>query len=216
MRHSSQTGSSLLPSGDSSAPSPLLSSGDASAASSLESSLLAALVCSVSAAGSLAASSEPPPQIPARQEGLLTEQVKRARESGKSPRQAFFLCGPDSGIPGIAKHHPGLEDLPPEEWFNGDTLEEKLGGGIHIPYEGVCGADLYVYPAWRKIHPEAWAKEGAQLDWATARKPCNHLLIEHDLGEPACATRIGPIAGNWWLYSSKAPYKRCSPFHEDD
>lgn len=149
-------------------------------------------------------------------EGLLTEQVRRARESGKPPKVAFFLCGPDSGIPGIAKHHPGLEDLPPEEWYNGDTLEEKLGGDIHIPYEGLCGADLYVYPAWRKIHPEAWAKEGAELDWATARKPCNHLLIEQDLGEPACATRIGPIAGTWWLYSSKAPYKPCSPFHRGD
>jgi hypothetical protein len=146
-------------------------------------------------------------------EGLLGEQVKRAQETGKAPRNAFFLCGPDSGIPGIAERHHGLEDLPSEQWFNGDTLEEKLVGDIHIPYEGVCGADFFVYPAWRKIFVEAWEKEGAELDRATAGKRCNHLLIEQDLGEPACATRIGPIAGGWWLYSSKAPYKDCNPFH---
>lgn len=149
-------------------------------------------------------------------EGLLHEQVKRARQTGQRPRDAFFLCGPDSGIPGIAKFHSGLEELPEEEWFTGDTLEEKLGGSIHIPYEGVCGADLYVYPAWRKIYPQAWQKEGAELDWATAQKPCNHLLIEQDLGQPACATRIGPIADTWWLYSSTAPYKDCNPFRRSE
>lgn len=142
-------------------------------------------------------------------EGLLTEQVRRARQTGKSPEEAFYLSGPDSGIPGIAKFHPGLEDVPEENWFDGSTLEEKLGGAIHIPYEGVCGADLFVYPHWRKIVPDRWEKDGAQLDWATGGKPCNHLLIEQDLGQPTCATRIGPIAGSWWLYSSTAPYKNC-------
>jgi hypothetical protein len=144
-------------------------------------------------------------------EGLLTEQVKRARQTGKSPEEAFFLCGPDSGMPGIAKMHDLLEDMPPEKWFDGSTLEEKLGGDIHIPYEGVCGADFFVYPSWRKIFPDKWEKEGAKLDWATSGKPCNHLLIQQDLGQPTCATRIGPIAGDWWLYSSTAPYKNCSP-----
>lgn len=145
-------------------------------------------------------------------EGLLAEQAKRVRETGMSPRDAFFLCGPDSGIPGVAKHHPGLQGLPEEEWFNGGTLEEKMGGHIHIPYEGVCGADLYVYPSWRKINPKAWERDGAELDWATPMKSCNHILIEQDLGEPACATRVGPIAGGWWLYSSRASYKDCNPF----
>jgi hypothetical protein len=88
----------------------------------------------------------------------------------------------------------------------------------HIPYEGVCGADLFVYPSWRAINPKAWEEDGAELDWATSMKHCNHLLIEKDLGvgEPNCATRIGPITDEWWLYSSKAPYKPCSPFHRDD
>ena len=45
-------------------------------------------------------------------EGLLAEQTKRAQLSGKPPRDAFFLCGPDSGIYGVAKHYPGLEDIP--------------------------------------------------------------------------------------------------------
>ncbi|MCC7182361.1 MAG: hypothetical protein IT509_02175 [Rhodocyclaceae bacterium] len=154
-------------------------------------------------------------------EELLSEQVRRARQTGKHPRDAFFLCGPDGGIPGVAKLYPGLEHLPKEEWFTGDTLEERLGGHIHIPYEGVCGADLLVYPKWRAVYPEAWQKDGAELYSATAKiNPCNqllcnHLLIEQDLGEPACATRTGPIAGSWWLYSSRTPHKPCSPFHRD-
>lgn len=146
-------------------------------------------------------------------EGLLREQVRRSRATGKPPGEAFFLCGSDSGIPNIAKLHPGLEDLPEEEWFTGETLEEQMGGDIHIPYEGVTGADFFVYPHWRKIYPEAWEKPGARMDWATRGKPCNHLLIEKDLGVPDCATRTGPIAGTWWLYSSKAPYRDCHPFH---
>ena len=91
-------------------------------------------------------------------EGLLNQQVTRARKSGKAPRDAFYLCGPDSGISGIAKLHPGLEDVPKEEWFKGDTLEEKMGGDIHIPLEGVCGADFFVYPTWRTLNPEAWER----------------------------------------------------------
>lgn len=138
-------------------------------------------------------------------EGLLREQVRRAAQTGQSPKEAFFLCGPDGGIPGIAKLHPLLKEMPEDQRFTGDTLEEKLGGDIHIPYEGVCGADLFVYPHWRKIVPEAWSRPGARLASATGGKPCKHLLIEKDLGEPDCATRIGPIAGNWWLYSDIAP-----------
>ncbi len=148
-------------------------------------------------------------------EGLLSEQIKRARQMGRQPSDAFFLCGPDSGIFGVAKHYPGMDEIPQDEWFKGDTLEEKMSGDIHIPLEGVCGADLFVYPSWRKIYPEAWRKAGAELDWATAKKPCNHLLIEKDLGDTKCATRTGPISGNWWLYSSKAPYKDCNPRHRD-
>jgi len=147
-------------------------------------------------------------------EGLLAEQARRVNLSGKSPRDAFFLCGPDSGIHGVAKLHAGLEDMPPEKWFTGDTLEEKMGGEIHIPYEGVCGADFFVYPDWRRVYPETWKKKGAELDWATAMKPCNYLFIDRDLGESVCATRTSPVAG-WWLYSSTAPYKDCNPFHRD-
>lgn len=135
--------------------------------------------------------------------------MRRAQASGQAPQEAFFLAGPDSGIPGVAKTFPGMEDLPEDQWFDGSTVEERLGGKIHIPYESVSGADLFIYPDWRKNYPEAWQEDGADLDSATACKPCNHLLIEQDFGEPGCATRVGPIAGSWWLYSSKAPYKDC-------
>lgn len=147
-------------------------------------------------------------------EGLLAEQARRARQSGRPPREAFFLCGPDSGIPGIAKLHPGLDDdfdgTPPR--FTGDTLEEQMRGDIHIPYEGVTSADLLVYPHWRRLFPSRWEKPGAEMDWVTGDKPCNYLLVEKDLGEAPQATRTGPIAGSWWLYSSTAPYKDCNPF----
>jgi hypothetical protein len=87
-------------------------------------------------------------------EGLLHEQVKRSRQTGQRPRDAFFLCGPDSGMPGIAKLHPGLEGLPEEEWFTGDTLEERLGGSIHIPYEGrVWGRPLRVSRVAQGLSP---------------------------------------------------------------
>ena len=146
--------------------------------------------------------------------GLLEEQVKRAKEQNKNPGDAFFLCGPDGGIPGIAKLYPGLDEVPEEERFDGSTLEEKLHGEIHIPYEGVCGADFFVYPTWRKLNPQAWERENAELDWATPMKHCNHLLLSGDFGVPDCATRTGPIDG-WWLYSSTAPYKDCNPFHRN-
>lgn len=149
-------------------------------------------------------------------EGLLAEQTRRVQATGQAPSSAFFLSGPDSGLPGIAKLHAGLEDddRPWHERFTGDTLEERVGGSIHIPYEGVCGADLFVYPDWRRIYPKLWDKPGAEMDRATVGKPCNHLLIERDLGEPTCATRIGPVAGSWWLYSSRAPYKDCHPMRQ--
>jgi hypothetical protein len=147
--------------------------------------------------------------------GLLAEQLRRVRRSGLAPRDAFFLCGPDAGILGIAKDYPGRQDGDSARAYDGSTLEEQLGGDIHIPLEGVCGADLFVYPHWRKVYPEAWAMDGAELDWATSNQSCNHLLIERDLGETALATRVGPIAGTWWLYSSTGPGRDCNPFHED-
>lgn len=146
--------------------------------------------------------------------GLLTEQVKRAQQSGKPLQQAYFLCGPDSGIPGVAKNFPDILDLPEQDRYHGDTLEEILQGEIHIPVEGVCGADLFVYPDWRKVYPEHWQDPDAKLDHALAGKPCNHLLIAQDLGECPSAIRTGPYAGQWWLYQSTAPYKDCNPFHQ--
>ena len=38
-------------------------------------------------------------------------------------------------------------------------------------------------------------------------------VIERGFSVVDVSTRIGPIAGGWWLYSSKAPYKDCNPFH---
>jgi hypothetical protein len=143
--------------------------------------------------------------------GLLSEQVKRARSLDKAPPDAYCLCGPDGGIPRVAKFHPGLEGVPDDERFDGSTLEEKLRGYIHIPFEGVCGADLFIYPTWRRLNREAWSRDDAKLYSATFGKPCNHLLLFEDVGDLPFATRIGPIDG-WWLYSSIGPYRNCNPF----
>lgn len=144
-------------------------------------------------------------------EGLLEEQQRRARLKGLPPRQAYYLAGPDSGIRDISKRHPALEDLPEEEWFTGETLEEQMGGEIHIPYEGACGSDLLVYPKWRTISPEYWEQPGAELDWATRGLRSNYLVIEQDLGTAGCVRRSGPYAESWWLYASTGPYKSCTP-----
>jgi hypothetical protein len=145
-------------------------------------------------------------------EGLLAEQLRRAKETGRPPQSAFFLCGPDGGLPEIAKSLAAHEedDLPAAS----RAAAERYGGIIRTPNEGVCGADLFVYPSWRQIYPETWRAEDAELDWATVDKPCNHLLIEQNLGKAPRAERIGPIAGTWCLYSSTAPYKDCNPFSD--
>ena len=139
-------------------------------------------------------------------EGLSLEQIKRARETGKPPIEAFFLSGPDSGIPGIAPMVVDDEyDPDPQIEF----LAEKMGWQIHIPYEGFCSADLLVYPSWRKIYPERWKEDNAELDWATPMRKCNLLIIQQDLGEAECVNR-DYISNGWWIYSSRAPYKNCA------
>lgn len=159
--------------------------------------------------------------------GLLEEQVRRAHEQGIPPREALQLSGPDSGIPGIncLNEYLGvLDDILDEnernrrrtEYLAQDaSLELRLGGCIHIPYEGMCGGDFLVVPTWRVADPARWHRPGAHLGSVLGGGvKCNFLLTERDLGESPCATRSQPVTG-WWLYESTKPLPDCNPFHRN-
>lgn len=122
---------------------------------------------------------------------LIETQVRLARATGRPLQQAFCLCGPDSGLPNI----------PVDDW----------GGEVNIPYEGACGADLFILPSWHRFFPEK-VRDGGKLRWAVS-KPCHHVLLRGDYGELACATR--QVIGDWTLYTSTAPYEDCNPFADE-
>jgi hypothetical protein len=122
---------------------------------------------------------------------LVTEQLRRAEDSGLELQRAFALCGPDSGLDGV----------PFEEW----------GGEVHIPYEGACGADLFILPSWHRFFADK-LREGGKLRWAV-HKPCNRVIVRGEYGEIACATRA-EICDGWWLYTATTPHENCNPIHD--
>jgi hypothetical protein len=120
---------------------------------------------------------------------LVEEQVRRAQSSGLPLQEAFNLAGPDHGL-GNA--------VVPEDW----------GGEVHIPYEGMCIADLTFLPGWRKFTPEFADIDGsltAALNSGFAdQDTCRYLFVprERDFGELGCAIR-DVIDDHWVLYRSK-------------
>lgn len=122
---------------------------------------------------------------------LVAEQVRRSVAMGIAPQEAFRLNGPDSGI-----------HLVSDESIRKDV---EWGGEIHIPYEGVCGGDVFIQPDWFGFMPEQ-ARLARTLSQAVfgdfaldGYKTCNYLLTRwKKLGEIACATRIE--VGDWVLY----------------
>lgn len=122
---------------------------------------------------------------------LIEEQVRRAEATGKPLQKALCLCGPDSDLPNV----------PIDDW----------GGEVHIPYEGTCGADLFILPSWHRFVAEK-VRDGGKLRWAVG-KACHHILLCDDHGELACATRR--VIGDWTLYTSTAPYEDCNPFTDE-
>jgi hypothetical protein len=123
-------------------------------------------------------------------QALVAEQSRRSERSGL-PRQEAFWLGCDDG---------GLGDIPVEAW----------GGEMHVPYEGICGSDLFVLPKWHGFLAEK-IRHGGKLSWAI-HKRCNHVLMHGDFGELACATRT--VIGDWTLYTSTAPHEDCNPERE--
>jgi hypothetical protein len=115
---------------------------------------------------------------------LIAEQVRRAARLNVAPQNAFTLCGPDSGL---------------------EIDAVALGGEVHIPYEGVVPADLFVIPHWRVVSVRQDPDEGPN---AALLKQCRYVLIQRDLGELANAWRT--VVGNWWLYESMKVVRRCN------
>lgn len=145
-------------------------------------------------------------------EGLLKEQVKRSIATGRPPQEALCLCGPDSGITGMSKDYSWDEDGCPAipDPVTGKFAPDFFGGEVHIPYEGVSGGDLFIYPEWRNLYPEASIRL-QKLSAVTHNKPCNYLLTNRNLGEFEFATRR--LVAGCFLYKSKDPYMNCNPFN---
>lgn len=122
---------------------------------------------------------------------LIAEQVKRAKATGLPAREALFLCGCSNEI----------ESLPISAW----------GGDVHIPYDGISGADLFIVPEWHKVNSELPLR-GGRLCSAVLGKRCHHLLLSKDYGDWRRATR--QAVGTWYLYSSTDPYVKSHP--DDD
>jgi hypothetical protein len=131
---------------------------------------------------------------------LCRAQLVRSDRTGFPPEEAFPLSGPDGG----------LWHVPYEDW----------GADIHIPYEGVCMADLLIQPSYRRANLDA-DEEGGQLvkvfhSWGYSLKngwACHYVLTPEDLGQLACAHR-SEVGDGWVLYESKQPYvpnPRCKP-----
>ena len=119
---------------------------------------------------------------------LIAEQVCRSKATGLPPQEAFGLYGPDGGL-----------------W---DTPVEALGGYVHIPYEGVCGSDLFIRPTCRHFRIPEGTKTG-RLSTAASVPCCYYVLSPEDFGKVSFASRT--CVGDWVLYQSNAPYIRSDP-----
>ena len=71
---------------------------------------------------------------------------------------------------------------------------------MHIPYEGMCSADLVFLPSWRVFHIEYAGSEGSLAK--ASRLDCKYMIVprKNDFGELGCATR--QIIEGWIFYQS--------------
>lgn len=132
---------------------------------------------------------------------LFREQVRRSRASGLPYQDAFCLCAPDTGLEGFEIWHPDREVH--------EFIPPRIGGEIHISWEGVCGGDLYIVPGWRIVTPGDGPEPASLADLVHMK--CNYALSHRDLGVVDCATRT-IVADGWYLYTSNAPHEDCNPF----
>jgi len=119
---------------------------------------------------------------------LVREQLKRAEGTGRHRQNVFGLSGPDSGLP-----------FDPADW----------GGYVHIPYEGMAEADLFVKSPTRGFHLP-YARGGGDLKAAMLGKHCHHALVHGEHRDVDGASRT--LVQGWTLYTSNRPYVRCMAF----
>jgi NAD-dependent SIR2 family protein deacetylase len=115
---------------------------------------------------------------------VVAEQVKRAEKLQKSPLDALYLCGTDSGYV--------------DEWAT------AWGGEIFIPYEGCQTADLFIVPDWFNFNYAHSCTGNVLWIKSNAFGRGHYVLSPRDFGELECTTRSE--IGSWVLYKSKAPY----------
>lgn len=126
--------------------------------------------------------------------GLLAIQQRRVTEDFLDPSEALKLNGPDSGIPWINNF-----------WYRSDL---QWGGEIHIPYEGFCSGDIFVFPNGFGFDAE-YAKIASTLsaaafgpNWMAYEKSCKYFLTKAmGQGELLSASRM--VIGDWVLYTAK-------------
>ena len=99
---------------------------------------------------------------------LIEEQIRRSEATGLRCEEALCLCAPDTGINGMQKYDDASEEWP----FH----PPPIGGYVHISWEGVCGSDLFIVPAWRRV----WPGQGAHPDHISklVGKRCN-VTVRH-------------------------------------
>ncbi len=108
---------------------------------------------------------------------LVWVQVQRALRTRALPQSELFLAGPEGGI----RH------AEPEDW----------GGGIHIPYEGACEADVFVKPGWHAFD-EQRARANGTVAAGLFDKAKRYALVKGYYGEfprDECVR-----CGGWSLY----------------
>lgn len=123
---------------------------------------------------------------------LVTEQKRRASLTGKHLQHAFGLSGPDSGL-----------SFNTADW----------GGYVHIPWEGMCGADLVMRPHWRVFDPRGVMSTGTRKFWDILRLPCHHVMVWGDR-HPPIDTASRMTVGGWTFYTSRGTYRSYNPFRD--
>ena len=111
---------------------------------------------------------------------LVGEQVRRAERSGLPLQQAFELNGADG-----------------EEALAADI--QQWGGQVHIPYEGVCEADIFIQPTWHRL-PHVRANASGRIVVKGSGGACQYLLTQKNYGESDGVRRS--VIGDWFLYES--------------